>query len=455
MLSLFPHQVETEHQLRACLQRGVRRAVVALPTGSGKTIVAADLMAKALVNGHASLFLAPRRQVVDQTWEKLTGVCGLPAEQVSVVMGRSPRWVPGAPLSVACVDSLSGRDLPRPPRLVIVDECHLDIAAYLPILQRWQDAHVVGLSATPGAGLAEYFQDIVAPVGVRELTEGGFLAPVTCYSVPVNDSPDLTEVPVDADGDFQARPLAKATDRPTITGSIVDHWLRLAGGRPTLAFGVSIAHAESIAQAFADRGIPSASLHSKMPGAERAAALARFKAGEVTVLSSCDCLSEGFDAPWAKCAVLVRPTESIEKYLQQVGRVLRVHQGERAVVIDVVGNVRKHLLPDHPTAWTLQGARPRMDAVSLSQCPKCWATFRPAPVCPMCGYEKPTKPGSALRVVDGELVEVTEDPTVRREPSREQYRAKLYRQAHAAGIQYVERFVEARMAKKFPEGARG
>lgn len=430
MFSLFPFQADAKRQIAVGRARGRRRQVLALPTGAGKTIVSASEIADSLARGEPSLFLAPRRQVCDQTWKKLVDpeTVGIAPELVSMVMGRDPRWRSAAPVSVACADSLAGRDLARAPRKIIVDECHLEMSTWLPVVQRWPDAEVIGLSATPGAGLGDYFEEIIAPITVAELIALGRLARFSYYTVPEQSQPDLRGLEFDR-GDFEKRPLLKAVDKPSITGDAVEHWRRLAGGRLTLTFCIDIAHAEHTAAAFSAAGVPSACLHSKMSTAQRTETIAAFRRREITNLCSCDCLSEGFDAPEAKCALLLRPTESLEKFLQQVGRVLRWFGGETAVIIDPVGNYERHGLPSDPHVYELTGTRRVEKVPSLSTCPECLAVFDPAPECPACGFTRLPPPGRRLRKVGGELVLVTESRTMRKEPTEGQKRTSFFRQS--------------------------
>jgi hypothetical protein len=143
---------------------------------------------------------------------------------------------------------------------------------------------------------------------------------------------------------------------------------------------------------------------------DRDAVVAAFAAGTIRVLVTVDVVSEGFDIPAAGCAILLRPTASLGLYLQQVGRVLRPAPGkDAAIILDHVGNVTRHGFPDDIRQWTLEHGARRAGGTqptpSVRTCPACFASFRPAPICPCCGVEyQPTQ--YELQQIEGELIEL-------------------------------------------------
>jgi superfamily II DNA or RNA helicase len=155
----------------------------------------------------------------------------------------------------------------------------------------------------------------------------------------------------------------------------------------------------------------------------RDATVAGFAAGTLQVLVTVDVVSEGFDIPAAGCAILLRPTQSLGLYIQQVGRVLRPAPGKtHAVVLDHVGNVHRHGFPDDHREWTLADRERRagstgQPAPSVRTCPECFAAFKPAPVCPICGaYCAP--PARVIRQQDGDLQELKREAVHQRMTER-------------------------------------
>lgn len=241
-------------------------------------------------------------------------------------------------------------------------------------------------------------------------------------------------------------------NRPTVTGDAISHYRRLAEGQQAIAFCCNVAHAEAVCVAFMDAGIASALLVGNT--SDRDAVVADFAAHRIQVLVTVDVVSEGFDVPAASCAILLRPTQSEGLYLQQVGRVLRPAAGkEYAVVLDHVGNVRRHGFPDEERPWSLDHTMRRRrdkDSVPVKVCPSCFAAMASAAVeCKECGHVFEKAEARKLEVVDGELVMLQ-----RREQRRQQGGARsledLRQLAHQRGYRrgWAERVYEARLARR-------
>jgi superfamily II DNA or RNA helicase len=147
-----------------------------------------------------------------------------------------------------------------------------------------------------------------------------------------------------------------------------------------------------------------------MPKADRKARIADFRAGRTDVLTNVDLLTTGFDMPQIEVGIFLRPTQSLALYLQMVGRILRIAPGKNdAVLLDHVGNVLRHGMPDATREWTLEGRAKRAAAPPVRQCPACYAAFTPAPRCPACSYVFPVgQKRSAAAERDGDLTQITE-----------------------------------------------
>jgi superfamily II DNA or RNA helicase len=218
-------------------------------------------------------------------------------------------------------------------------------------------------------------------------------------------------------------------DRPTITGSAVDHYRRLTPGRRAVVFCISVQHSRHVAQQFQAAGFRSAWLDGGMDPGERARTVAAFREGRIQVLTSCDLISEGFDLPAIEVAISLRPTQSLALWIQQSGRALRPMPGKaEAVILDHAGNVHAHGLPDAPRDWALEGRERRRkgDAkqeVRVRICPACFGAQAPgSAVCVFCGAAWPADPRQVDEVA-GELVEL-ERKAAQVEARREQGRAQ-------------------------------
>jgi superfamily II DNA or RNA helicase len=436
MVILRAYQESAIRELHARIAAGRRRIVVVAPTGSGKTIAFARIVADAVAHGRYVLVVAHRRELIQQTYEKLLRT-GLREVQVGVLMASDARRRPVAAVQVASIDTLRHR--PKPPAdLVIVDEAHRELArSYRELRAHYPNAVHLGFTATPyradNRGLGEFYEDLLVVASIRELIDQGYLVEPRVFTVPADRLPNLAGVRVRA-GDYAQDQLDAAVDQARLVGDIVEHWIKHASGVRTVAFAVSVKHSKHIAERFRDAGVAAEHLDGTTPIEERDGILARLESGETLVVSNCGVLCEGWDQPSAKCAILARPTQSTGLYLQQAGRILRPWNGQRAIILDHAGCAREHGLPQDEREFSLEPEpkRKRGDAlqVPIRICDGCQAVL-PARerLCPECGLlfveerQMPTE-------TDGQLVEAsaaaaiaTTDVTAKRQPRAERDRS--------------------------------
>lgn len=388
------------------------RVLLWSPTGSGKTCIAAWLIQQFLADSRWVLFLAHRKELVDQCCNKLNAL-GIP--HGVIMAGVEPD--PFAPVQVASIQTLARREMPWEPGVIIIDECHHATAAtYARILEQFPRAVVLGLTATPfrsdGIGLGDTFLEVVQASTVAQLTAMGFLVPARYFGP---DMPDLRGIGRKG-GDFDAEDLAARMGKPKIIGSVVEnykiHAMRPTGYARGICFCVNQAHSKQVAQAFNDAGIPAAHLGDDCTRRERERILADHMAGVLQVITNVNILSEGYDSPAVELCISVRPTLSLSLWLQQIGRVLRPCPGKaRAVVIDHAGNARRHGFADDEFEADLrsgvQRRQAREIAPALKTCLQCYAIVPAAePVCPCCGAAM-GKPPRTIIEKDGALVEIT------------------------------------------------
>ncbi len=406
-MQLRGYQQRAIGDLRDAYRAGSRAPLLCLPTGGGKTIIFTAIAQSAVSRGRQVLILVHRRELLHQASRKLTAI-GLDHGLIAAGIPATDH-----PVQVASVQTLVRRlpGMDWQPSLVIIDEAHhASAGSWARILQQWPDAYRLGVTATPcrldGRGLSTAFDSLVEGPTVADLTAAGYLSPARIYAPPV--IADLSGLRRRA-GDYAVDQAASAMDRPTVTGDAIGHYTRLAAGQRAIAFCCSIAHAESVARSFNAAGISAATLLGNTP--DRDAVVAAFDAGTVQILVTVDVVSEGFDIPAASCAILLRPTQSLGLFLQQVGRVLRPAPGkQQALILDHVGNVHRHGFPDDLREWSLadgvrRGTRGAA-APTVRTCPQCYAAFKPAPICPCCGHEQPIAKPRIMRQVDGELQEL-------------------------------------------------
>jgi len=434
-MQLRSYQHRAINDLRNAFRTGARSPLLVLPTGGGKTVVFATIAASAAVKGNRVLILVHRRELIHQASSKLAWV-GL--DHGIIAAGIPPS---DAPVQIASVQTLARRlaRMDWQPGLIIIDEAHHATAGqWARILDHWPDAYRLGVTATPcrldGCGLRSAFDQLVLGPIVADLVFTGHLSPARIYAPPV--VADLTDVRTRA-GDYANDQAAAAMDRPTVTGDAISHYQRLAAGQQAIAFCCNVKHAVSVCDAFKTAGIGAELLLGNT--SDREQVVADFASHRNRVLVTVDVVSEGFDVPAASCAILLRPTQSLGLYLQQVGRVLRPAPGkDAAVILDHVGNVTRHGFPDDPRDWSLDDRMRRSKGTpspSVRTCEQCFAAFKPQPQCPVCGHQCLPIKSRVIRQMAGELEELkrTERHARRTEVCRARTLAELLQVAQNRG----------------------
>jgi superfamily II DNA or RNA helicase len=413
-VSLRPYQVAAVERLHERIRAGARRVILVAATGAGKTTIAGHIIASSMPQGSRVLFIAHRRELINQAYRRLVEF-GLAEDQVGILMAGDSRRRPAAPVQVASVDTLRNRPKPAAD-LVFIDECHRALSpSYRDIAAHYPNAVHLGLTATPyradGKGLGDAYDELLLVASPRQLINEGYLVEPRVFTVPPTALPDLTGVRVKG-GDYDEAALARAVDRAPLVGNIVEHWLKHAHGIRTVVFAVSVAHSKHIVDRFKQAGVAAEHLDGMTPTPERDAILARLESGETVVIGSVGCLSEGWDQPSVKCAILARPTKSTGLYLQQAGRILRPWQNTQAIILDHGGCAQDHGLPQDDRELSLAAPKKKRmrsgaSTSPVKTCPDCYAVLSPATrVCSGCGAELIHDNG-VPKEADGALIEVT------------------------------------------------
>lgn len=395
MIDLRDYQTESLNKLRAGLAAGKKRQILTLPTGAGKTVVAAALTELAVSKGNRVMFFADRQTLVDQTVARFAEH-GIEAHTVmqTDICDQSP-------VQVASVQTCKTRGFPKAGsvQLAIVDECHGRHEA----LEKWlidTGTASIGLSATPfAAGLMSVWQDVVTCVTTKRLIDDGWLMQPRVFS---GTSPDLRGVPV-VGGEYQMDAVAERMAAKELDGRIVEEWQEkteqvFGGPAPTLVFAPTIAYGRMLCQRFANAGYDFRHVFAGDKGRELH--VQDFAAGHCDGLVSVDALAKGFDQPKASVLVAARPVrKSYMTHIQMLGRVMRPAPGkETCIILDHAGNYGRHQQITH-AFWTEGWSADFEENVPdgeppLKECPVdsggCgeWVPLGSL-VCPVCGYEFP------------------------------------------------------------------
>lgn len=372
------------------------------------------MIRRAIAKDKAVLFVAHRKEIITQTSGKLDqfGISH------GVVMANHPRHQPEQLVQVASIQTLTRRDKPKAD-LIIIDETHLACgASYQKMIEQYQGAVIIGLTATPirldGRGLGEIYSDIVEVVPMSQLISEGHLVKPRVFA-PF--TPNLHTFKT-VRGDYDATQISNEMDKSSITGDIVKHWQAHANKRKTICFSSSVAHSKNIANAFNVAGISAKHLDASTPTAQRDAILQSWRDGEFCVLSNYGLFIEGLDVPAASCCILARPTKSVTIYLQAVGRVMRPHESKTdCIILDHAGLTYEHGFVDMAREWTLNGKKKRnnenIQAISVHVCESCFCAYsrhEHPNNCPECGAVTSHKERKVKKVDGGgKLVELDAD----------------------------------------------
>lgn len=417
MVSLRPYQVDLVESIRDEYRQGRKRVLAVAPTGAGKTICFSYIAQQSLNRGTRTLILVHRQELLDQTSRTLAAFDvphGLVAARVK------PDFSHG--IQLASVQSLIRRMEKMPaPDLIVIDEAHHAVAgSWRKVIDRYTQSRLLGVTATPerldGQGLGSVFEQIVYGPSVLELQEAGHLSRAK-YFAPT--TADLAGVKTKL-GDFDLAELDSVMNQSKIIGDAVENYAIYAGGMSAIAFCVSRDHARNVAEAFCRAGYDAATLDGSLNARERRSRVEALGNGELKIVTSCEIINEGFDVPIVGGAILLRPTQSLGLHLQQIGRVLRPAPGkDHAIIIDHVGNLRRHGLAHSVRDWTLDDRAKRQfnkgESVDVKQCPECYCCHEPnLQACPECGFEYEKK-CRKIEEVDGDLVELDETTLPRRQ----------------------------------------
>ena len=414
-MKLRHYQESGIEKLREKIRSGLKRVVFVLPTGGGKSRVAAEIILNATKNGKRVAFVCNRIELIKQAAEGFAKL-GIKA---GILQGNNTF---NADAQVVCcsVQTMARRKF-NMFGLLIIDECHTTPAskAYHKLFESHNNCIFIGLTATPWAkGMAKSYkwmhneplwQDVVVGASIPLLIEQGYLVDVDIYAP---SEPDLTGVKI-VNGDYDLGQLGQAVDKSRLVGDIVTHWFKLAAGEQTVCFAVNVAHSRHIVEEFKANGVDARHVDGYMDEEERRPIIDAFRRGEFQVLSNCSMLAEGFDVPATSCCILARPTRSLIRYIQSVGRILRPHAGkEKATLLDHSGAVTRLGWPTDEIPYELDdgSTREAKQRENLPRvCSSCFNVYKPSlRKCPVCQFEPKPVP-KAHEVEEGDLVQLSRD----------------------------------------------
>ena len=363
-IRLYDYQIEMKERIEAAF-RSWRSVMVQMPTGTGKTHVLASVVTDEVQRAKNACvwIVAHRRELVEQIEASLVCQSGLACSefQSSFIKVMSIQWL-----------SKHYGELDEKPSLIVIDEAHHALARiYAEVMNAYPEAKKLGVTATPCRlnmkGFSDLFDVLLQSWSTKKFIADGRLSLYDYMSIKA-DSEDQRMVfgltKRGADGDFSLKEMSEKLDvRPSIE-RLCDTVLRYAPGKKGITYAIDVNHAEHIAEYYREHGIPAVAISWKTSADERKRIVEEFKrsgdsaekgeasSGAVRVLVNVDLFGEGFDCPDVEFIQLARPTLSLAKYLQQVGRGMRVFDGKKyCLILDNVGLYRLFGLPSDDRDW--------------------------------------------------------------------------------------------------------
>ena len=350
IMELRPYQLEAKTAIFEQWDQGIKKTLLVLPTGCGKTIVFAKVTEECVRQGKRVLIMAHRGELLDQAADKIMQATGLGSAVEKAEETCLGSWFR---IVVGSVQSLT-----RPQRLakfkqdyfdtIIIDEAHHCLSdSYQRVLEHFPDAEVLGVTATPDRGdmrnLGQYFESLAYEYTLPQAIKSGYLVPIKAMTIPLQL--DLTGVGIQS-GDFKASDLGTALD-PYLY-QIADEMLKYCKDRKTVAFLPLVKTSQKFCEILTQKGFRAAEVNGE--SADRAQILADYDSGRYNVLCNSMLLTEGWDCPTVDCIIVLRPTKVRSLYSQMVGRGTRLAPDKAdLLLLDFLWHTERHELC-HPAS---------------------------------------------------------------------------------------------------------
>lgn len=403
MSALRDYQIKGIDGCRSAYKKGIRRVLLVMPTGAGKTFTSAHIIRRLVKSGKRCIFVAHRNELIDQCSKRLSkfGV-----DHGFIKGGKKEHLY--KPVQVASIQALNRRDTWEAD-FVFFDEAHRSCSkSYKRFIAEQPNIRILGLTATPyrmdGRGLGEIYEELIDVVSVQELIDEGSLMEPTAF---VSEKIDLSDADI-IGGDYSGSAAAKAMQNTVLRGDVIKNWFDHCGGAlgissikdcdaSTIVFAPNVEQGRVITQQFIDAGVRAAFVDYTTKQKERRQIFKDFERRKITVLVNVGICTEGYDLPHLECVQILRPTRSKSLFFQMAGRVMRPDDDKRfAYLLDHANCIRMHGFVTDEQAFSLAGRekRPRKNSPDKKyrECPQCGAVLPlTRKICHECGYNFPKR----------------------------------------------------------------
>lgn len=434
---------------RVAIQKGFKSVLLQLPTGGGKSIIAAEFIKRSLNKGRKAAFIVPRRELIKQMGKTFRDF-EIPYSYVCAGKSLNP-W---ASVHLCTIGSLVRRVDKISPDIVFFDETHWGSNQLDKIIKHYKSkgCYIIGLSATPkktnGSGLDKWYDTMVCGPSIRWLIDNEYLSD---YKIFAPSKPDLSGVKV-VNGEYSKIQLSEVMEQDKyLIGDAVKQYKNHAMGKLNIVFCTSRKHSEEVCLAFNNANIPAMSIDGETPDVERTRIIKMFAKREILVLTSVDLLTTGFDLAMnsgmdvtVECMSDLRPTKSLALQMQKFGRTLR-KKPFPAIILDHASNTSNFGLPCNEREWSLKSETKSKRGSSektmpVKQCAICFFCENPKPICSNCGHVHEIK-YREIEEMEGELTEIEKQAVLiekkekRMEVGKAKSKADLERIATERGYQ--------------------
>lgn len=441
---LRPYQEKMKADIYKSWDDGSKNVLCVMPTGGGKTVTFCSIAIDKAINAQGNNKLPTaitvhRKELVQQICLTLAEeginhniiaprnvIQGIVAAQRTLLKKQFYDY--NAPITVISVDTLNSRILKHQAWAKSIKFWIVDEAAHLLKQNKWgraityfPNAIGLGVTATPerldkrglGSHVDGVFDKMVQGPNTKWMIDNGFLCK---YKIAIPESDyKLHLKEATGDSDYSKEAMIVASQKSHIVGDVVKNYKKFAEGKQAIVFASDIGAGERMETKFREAGVSAKLLTGMTEDSVRLASLIDYRDKKIQVLINVDLFDEGLDVPGIECVIMARPTKSLGKYLQMVGRGLRIAKEKPyLILIDHVGNVSEHGLPDAQRKWTLDRIirrKKKINLIRICKNPKCNAPFdRISTVCPFCGTKdepQNSRDGGGRvspTMVDGDLV---------------------------------------------------
>lgn len=344
-MELRPYQQEAKKAIFEQWDNGIKKTLLVLPTGCGKTIVFAKVTEDCVRRGNRVLILAHRGELLEQASDKIRKSTGLGCAMEKAEESCQGSWFRVVVGSVQTL--MREKRLGQFPadyfQTIIIDEAHHCISdSYQRVLKHFPEAQVLGVTATPDRGdmrnLGAYFESLAYEYTLPKAIKEGFLSPIKALTLPLKI--DMANVSVQA-GDFKASDIGTALD--PYLHSIAEEMKKYCLDKKTVVFLPLVKTSQKFRDILNENGFQAAEVNGDSQ--DRAEVLEAFEKGDYNVLCNSMLLTEGWDCPSVDCVVVLRPTKVRSLYCQMVGRGTRLFPGkEHLLLLDFLWHTERHEL---------------------------------------------------------------------------------------------------------------